>query len=124
MEEQGRCVQSLIRVLNHRNSTERLENSAGDGGDEHDLVTVLELVGIAAEEADVLVVDVDVDETAELAVLVLDVLGEGGELRVELGEQAGEIGGFGVEGLLAVGVAGEGGGGERLSRSLGASCED
>jgi hypothetical protein len=84
--------------------------AAGDGGDEHDLVAVFELVGVAAKEADVFVVDVDVDEAAQLAVLVLDVLGERGELGVDLGEQAGEVGGGGVEGLLTFGVAGESGG--------------
>ena len=36
----------------------------GYGGDEHDLVSVFEGMGVAAEEADVFVVDVDVDEAA------------------------------------------------------------
>ena len=68
-----------------------------------------ERVGVAAEEADVFVVDVDVDEAAELAVLVLDLLRARG-MRVELGEQAGEVGGCGLKLLLSVGVAGQRGG--------------
>jgi hypothetical protein len=46
--------------------------SAGDGGDEHDLIAILEGVGFATEEADVFVVDVDIDEAAQLAGFVLD----------------------------------------------------
>jgi len=84
--------------------------AASDGGDEHYLVAVGELVGVAAEEADVFIVDVDVDEAAELAVLILDVLRERGELGVELGEQAGEVGGLGLKRLLSIGVAGQRGG--------------
>ena len=46
--------------------------TACDGGDEHHFVAVLEGVSIAAEEPDIFVVDVDVDELAQFAVLVLD----------------------------------------------------
>jgi hypothetical protein len=67
-------------------------------------------VGVAAEEADVFIVDVDVDELAELAVLIFYVLRESGVLGVELREEAGKVGGLGVEGLLSFGVAGECGG--------------
>src|ERR1700742_1275946 len=97
-------------VVRQREEAALAAAAAGDGGDEHDLVAVLELVGVAAEEADVLVIDVHVDELAEVAAGVLDVLGERGELGVELGEEAGEVFRFAVEGLLTVGVAGEGGG--------------
>src|SRR6478609_2105339 len=41
----------------------------GDGGEDDDLVAVAELGLEAADEADVLVVDVDVDEPAQVAVL-------------------------------------------------------
>ena len=57
-----------------------------DGGDEHDFVAVLEGVGFAAEKADVFVVDVDVDEAAEFAVVALDLGGERREGLVELDE--------------------------------------
>ena len=88
--------------------------TSGDGGDEHDFVAVLEGVGLAAEEADVFVVDVDVDEATELAGFVFDLGGERGERRIDLGDKAGEIGGFRGELLLAVGVAGKGGGEDDL----------
>src|SRR5271154_6845184 len=82
--------------------------AAGDGGDEHDLVAVLEGVGFAAEEADVFVVDVDVNEAAELSVVAFDLRGERGESLVDVGQEAGEVAGGGVEVLAAIGVAGEG----------------
>ena len=68
-----------------------LEAAAGDGGDQHDFVAVLEGVGFAAEEADVFVVDVDVDELAQLAVFVLDLGAERGEGLVDVGEQTGRL---------------------------------
>jgi len=40
------------------------EGPAGDRRDEHDFVTVFEGMRVPAEEADVFVVDVDVDEAA------------------------------------------------------------
>ena len=83
--------------------------ATGYGRDEHDLVAVLEGVGLAAEEADVFVVDVDVDEAAKLAGLVLDLGGEGGEVLVDVGDEAGEISGLAGELFLAFGVADEGG---------------
>src|ERR1700750_1302116 len=87
-----------------------LFGAAGDGGDEHDLVAVLEGVGFAAEEADVFVVDVDVNEAAEFSVFAFDLGGEGRECLVYGGEKAREIFGGGVELFAAIGVAGEGGG--------------
>lgn len=88
--------------------------ATGDGRDEHDLVAILEGVGFAAEEADVLVVDVDVDEAPELALLVLDLAGKRGEVLVDVGDKRGEVCGFAGEELLAVGVADEGGGEDDL----------
>ena len=40
--------------------------AASDGRDEHDFVAILEGVGFTAEKADVLVIDIDVDEAPEL----------------------------------------------------------
>ena len=51
--------------------------AAGDGGQHDDLVAVAELGVQTAEEADVLVVDVDVDEPAQVAVLDQPVLDAG-----------------------------------------------
>ena len=52
--------------------------AAGDGGDEEDAVAFLEGAGLAAEEANVFFVEIDVEELADLAGLVADVLGEVG----------------------------------------------
>jgi hypothetical protein len=82
----------------------------GDGRNEHDFVAILEGVGLSAEEADVFVVDVDVDEAAQFAGLVLDLGGEGREVLVDIGDQRGEILGVAGELFLAIGVADEGGG--------------
>ena len=87
-----------------------LSCATGDGGDEHDLVSILEGVGFATEKADVFVVDVDVDEAAELAVFAPDLRGERGEGLIDVGEQARKILRGGVEVFAPVGVAGEGGG--------------
>ena len=83
--------------------------AAGDRWDEHDLVAILEGVGFAAEEADVFVVDVDVDEAAQLAGFVLDLGGERGEVLVDVGDERGQIVGVAGELLLTVGVTDEGG---------------
>src|SRR5580698_1504713 len=64
-------------------------------------------MGVAAEKADVLIVDVHVDELAKITAVVLDVLGERGKLCVELGEQSGKVLRFAGKGLLAVCEAGE-----------------
>ena len=81
-----------------------------DRGDEHDFVAILKGIGLPAQEPDVFVVDVDVDETAELTLLILDVCAERGEGVVDVGEQSGQVRGGGVEVLLAFGVADEGSG--------------
>src|ERR1700759_928189 len=67
-----------------------LKGSAGDGGDQEDAVPFLECAGFAAEEADVFLIEVDVEELADLAGLVADVLGEVGVARREFGEGGGD----------------------------------
>lgn len=59
--------------------------------DQHNLVAILKRIRIAAERADVLVVDVDVDERAQLAVLVLDLGGECWESPLEFVQQGEEL---------------------------------
>jgi hypothetical protein len=87
-----------------------LSRATGYRRDEHDLVSILEGVGFAAEEANIFVVNVDVDEAAELAVFAFDLGGESREGLVDIRQKASEILGGGVELFAAVGVAGEGGG--------------
>src|SRR3989442_12959977 len=53
--------------------------AAGDRGDEHHAVAVAEGAGFAAEEANVFFVEGDIEELANLALVVADVAGEGGE---------------------------------------------
>jgi hypothetical protein len=97
-------------VLNGFGIVTALSRATGYGGDEHDLVAILEGVGFAAEEADVFVVNVDVDEAAKLAVFAFDLGGESRECLVDIGQKACEILGGGVEVFAAIGVAGEGSG--------------
>ena len=66
--------------------------SASDGGDKEDAVAFLEGAGFAAEEADVFFVEVDVEELADLALVVADVAPEIGEAGGELIEGFGDGG--------------------------------
>ena len=52
--------------------------AAGDGGDEEDAVAFFKRAGFAAEEADVFLVEVDVEELTDLALVVADVAREVG----------------------------------------------
>jgi hypothetical protein len=87
-----------------------LSRATGYRGNEHNLVAILEGVGFTSEEADIFVVNVDVDEAAELAVFAFDLGGESRECQIDIGQKAREILGGGVKLFAAVGVAGEGGG--------------
>src|SRR5467141_2200299 len=64
--------------------------SAGDGGDEEDAVAFLESAGFAAQEADVFFIEVDVEELADLALVVADMAAEIGEAGGELVEGFGD----------------------------------
>src|ERR1700735_510919 len=84
--------------------------AAGDRGDEEDAVAFFQRARLAAEEADVFFVEVDVEELADLAGLVADVLGEVREASGQLGEGC-RYGGAGtVDFWGAVGEAAECGG--------------
>src|SRR6266849_8456787 len=61
-----------------------------DRGDDGDVIAGLERRLVALEEANVLLVDVDVDEAAHLAALVHEALLEAGELRLQALDQAGD----------------------------------
>jgi hypothetical protein len=81
-----------------------LAAAAGDGGDYQDLVIVFEVIFLVAEEADVFFVDIEVDEAADLAVFAAEVLAEGRELVLDLGDQFRKIGGRGRDFADVVGV--------------------
>src|SRR5712691_3028334 len=69
-----------------RDSFDARGSAAGDGGDDHDAVAVLEAVGFAAEKADVFLVDIDVDELADAAGVVAEMASHPGEFLLELGQ--------------------------------------
>src|SRR5260370_26918187 len=71
-------------------------------------VTFLEGAGFAAEEADVFFVEVDVEELADLALIVADVAAEIGEARGEFVEGFGYCGRARVHFWCAVSEAAEG----------------
>src|ERR1700689_3944419 len=85
-----------------------LVGAASDGGDEEDAVAFFEGAGLAADEADVFFVEIDIEELADLAGIVADVLGEVGEAGDQRGE-GGRHGGAGTVDLrCSVGEAAEG----------------
>src|ERR1700730_1852933 len=84
--------------------------TAGDGGHQEDAVAFFEGAGFPAEEADVLFVEVDVEELADLALIVADVTRETGEARRELVQGLGDGRGTTVDSRRAIGEAAEGGG--------------
>src|SRR5258708_651274 len=84
--------------------------AAGDGRHQEDAITFFKRAGFAAEEADVFFVEIDVEELADLALIVADVAAEIGEARGELVEGFGNGGGATVHSWGAVGEAAEGGG--------------
>src|SRR5688500_20324159 len=77
----GNVRRTRIRVMMPAASA-----ASGDGGHDGDDVGVLERGLLAFEEADVLLVDVDVDEAAELPAVVDEPLLEPGELALEGGD--------------------------------------
>jgi hypothetical protein len=82
--------------------------AAGDGRDEQDTVTVFDGAGFAAEEADVFIVEINVEELANLALVVADVAAEIGKFSGQLIQGFGDCDGATVHLGLAVGEATEG----------------
>src|SRR5262245_4606354 len=60
--------------------------AAGDGGDDRHLVARLEGGLVPFEEADVFLVDVDVDEAPDRAALLDDAIAQPGKLAIEVGD--------------------------------------
>jgi hypothetical protein len=87
---------------------ERDRLAASDGRDEQDAVAVLDGAGFAAEEADVFVVDVYVEELANLALVVADVAAEVGKFSGQLIQGFGNRDRATIDFRLAVGKAPEG----------------
>src|SRR6478609_2039869 len=83
-------------------------SASSDCREDDDLVAVLELGLEATDEADVLVVDVDVDEAAQVAVLEQAVL-DAGVVGLEVVDQGGQAGALAVDRLLPVRVGAQDG---------------
>src|SRR5260370_322943 len=83
---------------------------AGNGGNEEDAVALLERAGFAAEKADVFFVEVNVEELADLALIVAYVAREIGKAGRKLVQRFGNRGRATVNFRRAVGEAAEGGG--------------
>jgi len=77
-------------------------SASGDGGQHDDLVAVGERRLEPAQEAHVLVVDVDVDEAPEVAALDQPVL-EAGVVGLQVVDQIAQAAAAGLDGLLSTG---------------------
>src|SRR5258708_6824561 len=94
------CVSILELFLPSRSSSNR--------GNQEDTIAFFESAGFAAEEADVFLVEVDVQELADLALIVANVAAEIGEAGSKLVEGIGDGGRATVHFRRAVGEAAEG----------------
>src|SRR5207244_11270414 len=83
MSSGGNVSRTRMRGIVSTGST-----APGDGGNDRDLVAVLERGLLRLEEPDVLLVDIDVDEAPELARLVHESFLQPGELAFQVVHQA------------------------------------
>ena len=81
--------------------------AAGDGGDDADFVAIFERRLAVFEEADVLLVDIDVDEAAHLAFFIHETFLDAGEARLQFDERLADGGGVDFDELLVVGQLAE-----------------
>jgi len=81
--------------------------AAGDGGDDADFVAVLERRLAVFEEADVLLVDIDVDEAAHLAFFIHETFLDAGEARLQFDDRLADGGGVDFDQILVVGQLAE-----------------
>jgi len=79
----GRREAGPVAGIEPETSSPELLGSAGNGGDEENTIALLEAAGFAAEEADVFFVEIDVEELANLALIVAHMSREIGEARGE-----------------------------------------
>src|SRR5882724_371137 len=88
-------------------SPPELLGSSGNGGDKENAIAFLEAAGFAAEEANVFFVEIDVQELANLALIVAHVARKIGEPRGEFVQSLGDRGGATVYFWRAAGKATE-----------------
>src|SRR5262245_52670718 len=84
-------------------------SASGHGGDDADLVAVLDGRLQAVEIADVFVIDIDIDEAAHLAILE-DAADDAGVFLAQIVEQALDRGAAGFDNSLVLGVLPHGSG--------------
>src|SRR6266850_1616215 len=82
--------------------------SSSNRGDEQNTIAFLEGAGFAAEEADVFFIEIDVEELADLALIVADVAAEIGEAGSQLVKGVGDGGRATVYSRRTAGEATEG----------------
>src|SRR5438552_2313168 len=99
-------AESFRRCLNFRIFLP--SRSSSNRGNQEDTIAFLEGAGFAAEEADVFLVEVDIEELADLALIVADVAAEIGKAGSEFVEGVGDGGRATVHSRRAVGEATEG----------------
>src|ERR1035438_2328179 len=85
----------------------KISLAARDGGDDADFVAVFERRLAVLEEADVLLVDIDVHEAADFAFVVHQALGDAGEARLQFDDRLADGGGVDFDQLLVVGQLAE-----------------
>src|SRR5215204_1691911 len=101
-DSRGSPTRGVLPMASARSSWRTL--TSGDRGQDRDHVAVGQLGVEGAEEADVLVVDVDVDEAMQGAVLGEQGAGDPRVAPVEVAEQVADGVAIGGDGLLAAGV--------------------
>src|ERR1700741_2807561 len=84
--------------------------AAGYRGHQKNAIAFLKRAGFTAEEADIFFVEVNIEELADLALIVADVAREIGEARSKLVESFGDSRGATVHSGRAICEAAEGGG--------------
>src|SRR6266850_7787443 len=89
----GRRGAGPVAGIQSETSSPELLGAASDGGDEKNAIAFLEAAGFAAEEADVFLVEIDVEELANLTLIVAHVSREIGEPRGKFVQSLGDGGG-------------------------------
>ena len=108
--------------LEQRVVTGHTRSATCDGGQDRHRVTVGDRGVQPAGEPDVLVVDVDVDEAVQLAVVVHEPVGDAGVVGLEVGDDGLQRVAVGVDALLAAGVGAQDGRDETITAHGASAC--
>src|SRR5882672_10770721 len=99
----GRRGPGTVAGIQPETSSLKLVGAASDGGDEKNAIAFLEAAGFAAEKANVFLVEIDVEELANLTLIVAHVSRKIGEPRGKFVQSLGDGGGATVYFWRAVG---------------------